>query len=129
MLSCLLWMHNVNLFGHKTEGDGYYNAYRDFCCNHGIPTILACDNAQEQKSQKVTDFNRDHLVADRFSEVNNQQQNPVESGVVKWLKLTIRKMLGITGAPEWAWWLCAVYLAAIHNMTWNEEKQCIPLTA
>ena len=38
-------------------------------------------------------------------------------------------MLNIIGAPEWAWWLCAVYLAAIHNVTWNEEKQCIPLTA
>ena len=63
----------INLFGHKTGGDGYYNAYRDFCRNHGIPTILARDNAQEQKSQKVTDFNRDHLVADRFLEVNNQQ--------------------------------------------------------
>ena len=37
--------------------------------------------------------------------------------------------MDITAAPDWTWFLCAQYLAAIHNVTWNEEKQCIPRTA
>ena len=35
----------------------------------------------------------------------------------------------MTGAPEWTWFHAIVYLADIHNHTWNEEKQCIPATA
>ena len=79
----------INIEGHKKGKDGYWNAYMDFCHKEGVPSILARDNAQEQKSNKVTQFNWENLVQDCFSEVNNQQQNPVESGAIKWLKPTI----------------------------------------
>ena len=85
----------INIKGPKKGKDGYLNAYLNFCCKVGIPSILARDNAQEQKSNKVTNFNLENHVKDFFLEVNNQQQNPVESGAIKWLKPTIQKVLDI----------------------------------
>jgi hypothetical protein len=52
-------------------GDGFFNCYRDFCRDHEVPSVLRRDNAQELKSNKVLDFNREHLIKDEFSEVEN----------------------------------------------------------
>jgi len=35
----------------------------------------------------------------------------------------------MTGAPPWTWYLAALYLADIHNHTWNKEQGFIPITA
>jgi hypothetical protein len=67
------------------------------------------------KSSKVLDFNREHLIKDEFSEVENQQQNVVERGGIRWLKSAIHVLLGMTGAPAWTWFLAATYLADVYN--------------
>jgi hypothetical protein len=120
---------NIQVYGHHLGGDGFYNSYKDFCREHGIPSVLRRDNAKENKSNKVRDFNRENLVRDEFSEVDNQQQNVVESGGIRWLKAATHILLDQTGAPAWAWFLAAVFLADVHNHTWNKERNCIPATA
>ena len=35
----------------------------------------------------------------------------------------------MTRTLKWTWFHAIVYLADVHNHTWNEEKQCIPATA
>ena len=69
------------------------------------------------KSAKVREFNREYLVKDEFSEVDNQQQNVVESGGICWLKAAMHVLLNMTGAPAWTWFLAATYLADVHNHT------------
>ena len=54
------------LIGHRPGGDGFFNCYRDFCRNHGVPSVLRRDNAQELKSNKVLAFNREHIIRDEF---------------------------------------------------------------
>jgi hypothetical protein len=49
---------NIQVYGHRPGGDGFFNCYRDFCRDHGVPSVLRRDNAQELKSNKVLDFNR-----------------------------------------------------------------------
>jgi len=120
---------NIQVYGHRPGGDGFFNCYRDFCRDHGVPSVLRRDNAQELKSNKVLDFNREHLIRDEFSEVENQQQNVVESGGIRWLKSAIHVLLDMTGAPAWTWFLAATYLADVHNHTWNNEREFIPTTA
>ena len=58
-------------------------------------------NAQEGKSDKVQNFNREYLVKDEYSEVDNQQHNVVESGGIHWLKSSIHVLFNMTGAPAW----------------------------
>ena len=81
------------------------------------------------KSAKVLKFNWTYLVRDEFSEVDNQQQNFVETGGIYWLKMALYVLLDVTGTPAWAWFLAICYLAEIHNQTWNNEKKFIPQTA
>ena len=80
-------------------------------------------------SRKVINFNWEHLVKDVFSEAFHKHQNPVESGAMQWLKSALKKLLNMTGAPKWTWFYAIVYLADVHNHTWNQKKQCIPAMA
>lgn len=82
----------------------------------------------EVKSEKVLAFHREYLIKDEFSEVNNQQQNVVETGGIRWLKSATHVLLDMTNAPAFAWFLAVLYLADIHNITWNKERQFIPAT-
>ena len=50
----------------------------------------------EMKSDKVLAFHREYLIKDEFSEVNNQQQNVVETGGIRWLKLATHVLLDMT---------------------------------
>ena len=70
----------INVYGHRPGGDGFFNCYKDFSRDHGVPSALRRDNAMEMKSEKVLAFQREYLIKDEFSEVNNQQQNVVERG-------------------------------------------------
>jgi hypothetical protein len=120
---------NIHVYGHRPGGDGLYNCYRDLCREQGIPSVLRRDNAQELQSNKVRDFHREYLIRDEFSEVDNQQQNVVETGGIRWLKAAIHVLLDMTGSPSWTWFLAATYLSDIHNHTWNNERKFIPATA
>lgn len=109
--------------------NGFLCTYQDFCRKQGVPSILKQDQAGNQKSKAVTNFNCEHLVKDVFSEAFHQHQNPVKSGAICWLKSSLKILLNMTGAPEWLWFHALQYLADVHNHTWNDEKQHIPATA
>ena len=38
---------SINVYGHQTSGNGYYNNYMDFCRDHGVPSALRRDNAPD----------------------------------------------------------------------------------
>ena len=77
----------------------------------------------------MVEFNKNHIIKDQFSEVKNQQQNYVVLGAIQWLKSASYVLLNNTDALEFSWVLASQYLAGIHNITWNNERKCIPLTA
>jgi hypothetical protein len=118
---------NIQVYGHSPGGEGFFNCYRDLCRDYGVPSVLRRYNAQELKSNRVLDFNREHLIKDEFLEVEDQQQNVVESGGIRWLKSAIHVLLDMTGAPAWIWFLAETYLADVHNHTWNNEREFIKL--
>jgi hypothetical protein len=31
---------NIQVYGHRPGGDGFFNCYRDFCRDHGVPSVL-----------------------------------------------------------------------------------------
>ena len=92
----------INVYGHRPGGDGFFNCYKDFSRDHGVPSALRRDNAMEMKSEKVLAFQREYLIKDEFSEVNNQQQNVVETGGIQWLKSATHVLLDMTNVPAFA---------------------------
>lgn len=63
------------------------DAYRDFLCDEGIPTVLCCDKAKVQTGTAA--LNCDYLVKDGLTDRHHHpQQDPAESRAVKWLKHT-----------------------------------------
>ena len=87
---------NVNGFKHKSA---FPRLYRDFIRENGAPSLLRRDNAKEEQSEEVLRINRDLYIKDGFSEPHNQQQNPVESRAIKWLKESSHVLMDRTGAP------------------------------
>ena len=119
----------INVYKLYEGKDRFLKTYQDFCQEQGVPSILKQDNDKHMSSKKVINFNWEHLVQDVFSEAFYQHQNPVKLGAIQWLKSSLKILLNMTGAPEWTWFHAIVYLADVHNHTWNEENQWIPATA
>ena len=120
--------HVINVYGQRKESD-FYDSYRDFMRDEGIPSGLRRDLARTEKSQKVTELNREYLVEDQWSEAYNQQQNPVESQAIKYLKEHNEILLDRSGAPPEAWLHSLIYLAQIHNICSDETLDyAIPLS-
>ena len=118
----------IHVYGHKGGGNGFLKCYQDFCRTQGCPSSLRRDNAQESKSSKVLGFNPEFLIKDEWSEPVNQQQNPVETGGIRWLKMSTSLLLDCTGAPNWSWLLVLRQLAQIHNLSWSQNLEGIPVT-
>ena len=95
---CGLTSGMINVHGMTSESE-MSNTHQDFCREEGHPSVLRRDNAKAQQSKKVLEINRDNNVKDQFSEAHNQQQNPVESRAMKWLKSQSGVLLDRTGAP------------------------------
>ena len=82
--------------------------------------FLRRDNSKTQQSQKVIELHRQHMIKDEFSEPHNQQQNPVESQGIRWLKMHIDTVLNRSGAPDYLWLEAAKWLCGIHRYTADE---------
>src|SRR5687768_6546945 len=67
--------------------------YRDFIREHGAPSALRRDNAKEEQSEEVIEINRELLIKDQYTEPYNPQQNPVESGAIRYIKDQVLKVL------------------------------------
>jgi hypothetical protein len=61
-------------------------AYINFICEEGAPSILHCDYSQIQSSTGTTKLNCKHFIKDEFIEPGHPQQNPAELLAVKSLK-------------------------------------------
>jgi hypothetical protein len=87
---------------------------------------LRRDNAKEEGSEEVANIQRRLFIKDQFSEPHNQQQNPVESCAVKWLKGSTHSLLDVTGAPDSAWYLASKYLAGVHKICYDKTLNTMP---
>ena len=108
-------LHTIFVYGIKSRGE-FPNVYRDFIRDHGAPSALRRDNAQEEKSEQVVDINREFMIQDQFTEPYHQQQNPVESSAIRYLKSHVQVLLDNTGAPDSTWYLAVQYVADIHKI-------------
>jgi hypothetical protein len=111
--------HMINVYGMRREAEFPY-VYADFLREEGAPQILQRDNSQTQRSHKVTEMNRDYLVKDEWSEAHYQNQNPVESRAIKWLKESAHTLMDRKNVPECLWLQAHKYLAGLHSVTADE---------
>ena len=111
----------IHVYGMKTESE-FPSTYQDFLRDQGIPHTLRRDNAKSQKSQVITEINRELIVADSFTEPHHPHQNPAEGGGVKYLKSRSEILMNQSGAPEHLWFLCHQYLADVHNVSANPSN-------
>jgi hypothetical protein len=98
-------------------------AYVDFICEEGAPSILHCDNSQIQSGTCTTKLNHKHFIKDEFTELGHPQQNPAELHAVKFLTVKDHSqvLLDCTEAPKNCWLLACEYIADVHNFCANES--------
>ena len=118
---------HIDVYGLKSESE-FPDIYRDFIREQGAPSILRRDNAQLERSEKVKEIQREMYIKDEFSEPDNQQQNLVEGGAIKWLKQATHTLLDRTGAPDSTFFLAMKYLAMVHNVCWDKSLDSTPYT-
>jgi len=111
--------HQIDVYGMRRESE-FPDRYRDFLRSEGAPSILRRDNSKAQQSDKVADLNRKYLIDDNFSEAYFQNQNPVESRAIQWLKRNGEALMNRTNAPDFLWFQAHQYLADIHAVTADE---------
>ena len=108
--------HMLNVYGMRSERE-MYDTYRDFCRDEGAPGIFHRDNAKAEKSQRVTEWNREHQIKESFTEPYHPQQNPAEARAVKFIKQHTQILMDRTGAPPDTWFFASQYVASVHNHT------------
>jgi len=111
--------HSINVYGGTKESDNIH-ALDDFGREEGIPAVMRSDNAISQSSNRWLQRLRDWATASEYSEPRQQQQNPVESRAIKWLKSSIAVIRKRTGAPAALWYYIALYVANLHNVCADE---------
>ena len=105
----------IDIVGMKTESD-FIDAYKEFMRDRGIPHTLRRDNAQAEKSNAVTELNRDLIVADAFTEPHHPHQNPAELRGVKRLKNEAQVLMDRRGAPDNLWFGAMDWISKVHNV-------------
>ena len=115
----------IDVYGFRKHRN-FPKIYKDFIREQGAPSMLRRDNAKDEQSEEVLDIHRDYMIKDRFSEPYLQNQNPVESKGIKWLKENIQVLLDRTGAPASAWYFAAKYLSMVHAYCYNNKLGMTP---
>jgi hypothetical protein len=110
----------MDIIGFRGKGE-FPRTYRDYIRTNGVPSGLRRDNAKEEQSAEVDAIHRELYIKDEFSEPYNQQQNPVESRAILYIKNHVHVLLDRTGAPDAAWFHCAKYLCEIHSILSNKN--------
>jgi hypothetical protein len=107
--------HMLNVFRMKLESE-MPEAYIDFICKEGAPSILHLDNSQTQiqSGTRTTKLNRKHFIKDEFTEPGHPQQNPAEVCAIKFLKDHSQVLLDCTGALKNSWLLACEHIADVH---------------
>ena len=89
--------------------------------------MLRQDNAKSEMSEKVLNLQRDFVVADEYTEPYSPWQNPAEGGGVKFLKSHAEVLMNRSGCPDYLWYACHEYIAAVHECCANEHLNWEPL--
>src|SRR5688572_21909453 len=120
--------HAIFVYGIRSRAE-FPNVYKNFIREHGAPSALRRDNAREERSEQVVDINREFMIKDQFTEPYHPQQNPVETGAIRYLKSQVQVLLDNTGAPDSTWYLAVQYVADVHNICsdLNLPDQMTPL--
>ena len=90
---------SIDVYGIKSKAE-FPQKYCDFIRDHGAPSALRHDNAQEECSEEVDKIQQELFIKDQFSEPGMQQQNPVESCGIRYIKEHVHVLLDRTGAPD-----------------------------
>ena len=114
--------HMINVYPMLSENEGP-NAYEDFIREEGCPTLLRRDNSKMQTGQKFTMINRHFCVKDGYTEPYHPHQNPAENQAVRWLKSHAQTVMNITGAPNYVWSFCMLWIADVHNIVAHEALE------
>jgi hypothetical protein len=72
-----LTSHHMDIYGMESKSQSP-DVYRELIRDQGVPSSLHRDNATEQKSNIVTQLNRDYELKESLAEVGYPNQNPVE---------------------------------------------------
>lgn len=106
----------------KSRTEKYFpQVYLDFLRSEGYPQVLKRDLAAVEKSEDIMKIQRQFQIKDAFSEANNQQQNDVERGAIRWLKASLETLMNRTHTPEKEWIDALMYLADVHNILAKEN--------
>ena len=110
----------INVYPLTTESEGP-NAHEDFIREEGCPTLLRRDNSKMQTGEDFRHINRPFCIKDGFAEPHHPQQNPAENQAVRWLKHHCQLVMNATGAPDYLWPYCMLWISDIHNITAHES--------
>lgn len=58
--------HIIFIYGIKSKAE-FLIVYRNFLRDHGAPSALRRDNAQEEKSEVVKEINREFMIKDQLT--------------------------------------------------------------
>ena len=72
-------------------------------------------------SEKALNLQRNFVVADEYTEPYSPWQNPAEGGGVKFLKLHAEVLMNKSSCPDYLWYACHEYIAAVHECCANEH--------
>ena len=110
----------INVYPMTTESEGP-QAYEDFIREEGCPKLLRRDNSKMQTGEDFRHINRHFCVKDAYTEPHHPNQNPAENQAVKWLKHHCQFVMNTTGAPEYLWPYCMLWISDVHNITAQES--------
>jgi hypothetical protein len=106
------------------KGKGEFpRCYHDYIHTRGVPSGLRHDNAiaEEQSAEVDKIHHHEVYIRDKFSEPYNQQQNPVESRAIRYLKEHVHVLLDHSGTSDAVWYHTAEYLHEIHGILSNSK--------
>ena len=103
----------TSIYGMTKESEGP-GTLEDFIRENGAPDCIRSDNSKMQTGQKWIDVLRKFAIGSEHTEPKHPQQNPAERRI-KTVKSTTRKVLDRSGAPEYLWYMCMLYVTYLLN--------------
>jgi len=103
----------IVLYPMKREADGPH-AFEDFIRDVGAPYKIKSDNSTMQSGKAWTMICRKYVIQQCFTEPNHPNQNQAEFYIGEVNRMVI-VVMDRSGAPNYFWALCAVYVVYIIN--------------
>ena len=105
----------TKVFGMRTENEGP-DALEDFIRDNGAPYALSSDNSKMQMGTSFKKVLRRFNIKSENTEPHHSNQNPEEHKIQD-VKRTTSKILDRTGAPDFLWFFCMLYVVMLLNFT------------